>query len=96
MAINEIVMRERGVDLHKEVAIPAKITPPYEMVPPTWFKPSLPTEFPHPYTEYGVKMVEGVPVAWFQTPTWEHRFETEFHITVNGEKIWRRTYFFKD
>ena len=55
-------MRERGVELRKEVLIPDSITAPYEMKPPMWFKPSLPNQEPHPYVEYGVSWKDGQPI----------------------------------
>ncbi|MFQ2317047.1 hypothetical protein ACK32N_07770 [Aeromonas caviae] len=95
--IQEIVMRERGVDLHKELSIPDSIQAPYNMAPPTWYKPSLPqVQYPHPLVEYGVKHVEGNPIAWFTAHTFDHRFETDFRIEINGVELWKRKYFFKD
>ncbi|MBL0525209.1 hypothetical protein JD490_09835 [Aeromonas dhakensis] len=93
--IQEIVMRERGVELRKEVLIPDSITAPYEMKPPMWFKPSLPNQEPHPYVEYGVSWKDGQPVAWVSLFPYDHRFETDVVIEVNGTELWRRKYFFK-
>lgn len=93
--IQEIIYRKRGVELYKEVEI-SEIIPPYEMKPPTWYKPSLPVEFPHPLVKYGVKIEDGTPIAWFKTNTFDHRFETDFIICINGVELFKRKYFFKD
>ncbi|NEX88873.1 hypothetical protein G4923_09170 [Aeromonas rivipollensis] len=83
--------------LYKEVEIPSEIIPPYdEMKPPTWYKPSLPVEFPHPLVQFGVRVEGEKPIAWFQTNTFDHRFETDFEINVNGVTLFKRKYFFKD
>lgn len=87
-------MRERGVELRREVLIPDSITAPYEMKPPMWFKPSLPNQEPHPLVAYGVSEDEQ-PVAWVSLFPYDHRFETDVVIEVNGTELWRRKYFFK-
>lgn len=85
------------MELYKEVVIPSEIIPPYEMKPPTFYKPSLPTvEFPHPLVQFGVRVEGGTPIAWFKTNTFDHRFETDFEINVNGVTLFKRKYFFKD
>lgn len=96
IVIQEIIYRKRGVELYKEVEIPSEIIPFYEMKPPTWYKPSLPVEFPHPLVQFGVKIEDEKPIAWFKTHTFNHRFETDFIICVNGVELFKRKYFFKD
>ena len=96
IVIQEIIYRKRGVELYKEVEIPSEIIPPYEMKPPTFYKPSLPVEFPHPLVQFGVRVEGEKPIAWFQTNTFDHRFETDFEINVNGVELFKRKYFFKD
>ncbi|MFQ2201044.1 hypothetical protein ACK325_02620 [Aeromonas hydrophila] len=95
--INEIVMRERGVVLRKEVLIPMNIQSPFVMEPPVLYKPSLPYhKIAHPLVEYGVKHSDGHNVAWFKLDVFDHRFENKIKIVVNGETLWKRIYFFKD
>ncbi len=96
IVIQEIIYRKRGVELYKEVVIPSEIIPPYEIRPPTWFKPSLPVEFPHPLVQFGVRVEDETPIAWFKTNTFDHRFETDFEINVNGVTLFKRKFFFKD
>ncbi len=96
IVIQEIIYRKRGVELYKQVEIPSEIIPPYEMKPPTFYKPSLPVEFPHPLVQFGVRVEDGTPIAWFKTNTFDHRFETDYIICVNGVTLFKRKYFFKD
>jgi len=94
--IQEIVIRERGVEIRKEFLIPDSITPPYEMKPPMFYKPSLPyQEIAHPLVEYGLSFKDGQPIAWFSMFPYDHRFETDIVVNVNGQEIWKRKYFFK-
>ncbi|UNU29673.1 hypothetical protein [Aeromonas hydrophila] len=93
--IQEIVIREQGVEMRREFEIPSNIEPPYEMKPPMWYKPSLPCQEPHPLVKYGVSWKDGQPIAWVSLFPYDHRFETDVVIEVNGQELWRRTYFFK-
>jgi len=74
IVIQEIIYRKRGVELYKEVVIPSEIIPPYEIRPPTWFKPSLPVEFPHPLVQFGVRVEDETPIAWFKTTLFKRKF----------------------
>lgn len=93
--IQEIVIREQGVEMRKEFEIPSDIEPPYNMQPPVWYKPSLPYQEPHPLVQYGISFKEGQPIVWFSMFPYDHRFETDIVVNVNGQEIWKRKYFFK-
>lgn len=92
--INEYVDNNSKAPFYREYLIPDTIQQPYEMRAPFWYKPSKPRLIPHPLIKYGVREEEGKYYAWFELIPFQHRYQNDMEIVINGTQIVRRSYYF--